>query len=401
MRTPQDPAEALAAALAAVGPRGATVTSDNRNAVQAWLTAQGVPSARVKAMKLATLQKAWNSDKYVAAVVRFTKLNADASADTLAAIDATDAVDAPQEAARMPAPVATNDKAAAALAALQDALGAGRLDEARVVELIAEHAPKATPSVTTHRIERTAASGDVVAVTGAHPELPRITRALLAGVHVFMAGPAGCGKTHIGEQAAQLLGLSFYSTGAVDSPYTLTGFKNAAGDYQRTAFRDAFELGGLFLFDEIDASDPAALLVINQALANGQMAFPDSMVKRHADFRVLACANTYGHGADRLYVGRAQLDAATLDRFARVALDYDRDLERKLAGDDAWCVRVQAIRAEARAMRARVVVSMRASIHGAALLKAGWSVRECEDALILAGHDEATVSRLRAAGERA
>jgi cobaltochelatase CobS len=397
MRTPQPLDEALAAASVAVGARGARVTSENRGAVQAWLCASGIPSSRVKAMKLETLQKAWNSDSYVAAILRFTSLSAGAGAST--------PTETAQEPPQMPldtprAPVA-QDKATAALAALQEALGASKLDESRVVELIREHAPQAAPSVTTHRVERTTDTGAVVAVDGAHPELARIVRALLAGVHVFVAGPAGCGKTHIGEQAAQLLGLNFYSTGAVDSPYALTGFKNAAGDYQRTAFRDAFERGGLFLFDEIDASDPAALLVVNQALANGAMAFPDGMVKRHADFRVLAAANTYGHGADRLYVGRAQLDAATLDRFARVALDYDHDLERKLAGDDGWCSRVQAIRAEARAMRARVVVSMRASINGAALLRAGWSVREVEDALILAGHDEATVSRLRAAGERA
>jgi cobaltochelatase CobS len=299
-----------------------------------------------------------------------------------------------------PAPVAPPaDAAQAALEALRRALGqtSAPLDETRVVELIREHATQRV----VHVIQATTPAGEPVAIEGAHPALPRIVRALQARVHVFLAGPAGCGKTHIGEEASKVLGLSFFSTGAVDSPYALTGFRSAAGEYQRTPFRDAFERGGVFLFDEIDASDASALLVVNQALANGSMAFPDGMIRRHPDFCCIAAANTFGHGADRLYVGRAQLDAATLDRFARIGIDYDSELERRLAGNDAWVARVQAIRAEARVMKARVVVSMRAGINGARLLAAGWSVAEVEDAMIFSGHDKPTVTRLRAAGDRA
>jgi hypothetical protein len=49
---------------------------------------------------------------------------------------------------------------------------------------------------------------------------------------------------------------------------------------------------------------------------------------------VCAAANTYGTGADALYVGRNQLDAATLDRFYVVEMDYDRKLEAKLAPEE-------------------------------------------------------------------
>ena len=84
------------------------------------------------------------------------------------------------------------------------------------------------------------------------------------------------------------------------------------------------------LSDEIDNSDPSALIVINSALANGYMAFPHETIDRHPDFRIIAAANTWGKGADLQYVGRNALDAATLDRFDNIFFDYDRKLEECL-----------------------------------------------------------------------
>jgi len=80
-------------------------------------------------------------------------------------------------------------------------------------------------------------------------------------------------------------------------------------------------------------STPKAGLI--RYLANGQFSVPDSGLppfKRHADTVIICAANTYGRGADRQYVGRNQLDAATLDRFAfsTVFIDFDRGLERAI-----------------------------------------------------------------------
>jgi MoxR-like ATPase len=86
----------------------------------------------------------------------------------------------------------------------------------------------------------------------------------------------------------------------------LTGFKSASGEYISTEFREAFEKGGLFLFDEIDASYPQAVLAFNAALANDYMDFPDKRILRHKDFYCIAAANTFGQGADRQYIGRNQ-----------------------------------------------------------------------------------------------
>ena len=147
---------------------------------------------------------------------------------------------------------------------------------------------------------------------------------------VMLIGPAGSGKNHSIAQIAQALGKKMYYTNNASNELKLTGFIDAGGHYRDTEFYKAFKNGGIFFLDEIDNSDPSALIVINSALANGYMAFPHETIDRHPDFRMVAAANTWGKGSDLQYVGRNALDSATLDRFDNVFFDYDRKLERAL-----------------------------------------------------------------------
>lgn len=229
-----------------------------------------------------------------------------------------------------------------------------------------------------------------------HKQLPELLRKIQGGIPTMIIGPAGSGKTTAAEQVAEALECDFYIQGATTGTHELLGFVDGHGRYQTTPFRDCFEKGGLICLDEIDAGDPGAILVMNAALANGHMAFPDHAkpVKRHESFRVVACANTFGHGADRQYVGRNQLDAATLDRFARIHWRYDEKLERMIAGNDSWVDRVQALRASAEREKARIVISPRASIFGAREMALGATRAECEDSYIFAGIDADTRSRI-------
>ncbi len=151
---------------------------------------------------------------------------------------------------------------------------------------------------------------------------------------VLLIGPAGSGKNVTVQQVADALGLHMYYTNNASNEFKLTGFIDAGGTYRETEFYRAFKNGGLFNLDEIDASDPTALIVINSALANGYMAFPHETIDRHPDFRIVAAANTWGKGSDMQYVGRNALDGATLDRFDNVYLDYDRKLEQNLYPND-------------------------------------------------------------------
>ena len=153
---------------------------------------------------------------------------------------------------------------------------------------------------------------------------------------VYLAGPAGSGKNVICKQVAQALGLDFYFTNAVTQEYKLTGFTDAMGNYQETQFYKAFTQGGVFMLDEMDASIPEVLIILNAAIANRYFDFPAPICYReaHPNFRVIAAGNTSGHGADYEYVGRNQLDQASLDRFAFVTIDYSEVIENNVAEGD-------------------------------------------------------------------
>lgn len=118
---------------------------------------------------------------------------------------------------------------------------------------------------------------------------------------------------------------------------------------------------------------------------------------RHADLIAVAAGNTYGRGTDRHYVGRNQLDAATLDRFHTFAIDYDESLERLLAGNDEWVAYVQAVRRAAAQEQIRHIVSPRASIVGSRLLAAGLSRAAVEESCLWKGLDAGQRARLLAA----
>lgn len=90
------------------------------------------------------------------------------------------------------------------------------------------------------------------------------------------------------------------------------------------------------MLDEMDASIPEVLVILNSAIANRYFDFPAPIgyVEAHPDFRVISAGNTFGLGADYEYVGRNQLDMASLDRFAMVRIDYDKEIELSITEND-------------------------------------------------------------------
>ena len=206
-----------------------------------------------------------------------------------------------------------------------------------------------------------------------HEAMPLVLKSIGARLPVFMVGEAGSGKTHLVEQVAKVLNLNFYcvSVCAQTTCSSLLGYMDANGKYVRSLFREAYEKGGVFLLDEIDNGNPNVLSVLNSAIANHVCSFPDAMVAKHPDFVLCASGNTYGHGANRKYVGRLEIDAATLDRFVFVEIGYDKKLERKICGNRNYANLIQTIRKRAEELQCRSIISPRASINGVKLLKAG------------------------------
>ena len=227
-------------------------------------------------------------------------------------------------------------------------------------------------------------------VTGLrHKQLNSLIAMVGAGLNVMITGMAGTGKTKSAQQVADALGLNFYcmSVGAQTSKSDLLGYMDAQGNYVDTMFRRAYENGGVFVMDEIDAGNANVLIVMNSALSNGVCAFPDKMVAMHKDFHFIATANTYGNGADRTYVGRNQLDGATLDRFACIDWKIDEDLEEALVEglkyNKVWLEVIREIRKYAERQSMRAIISPRATIKGATILEVnGGNFEEAYEATV-------------------
>lgn len=238
-----------------------------------------------------------------------------------------------------------------------------------------------------------------------HPVFETVLRAALAGLNVLLVGPAGCGKSHMCDQIAGHLGVPFgslsYSAGASESGILgrlLPTGDNGRFEWSKSEFCHLYEQASVHLHDEIDGADPNMLLVLNAALANGKFYNPTAgrVFKRHAQAIQIGAANTFGTGAGAMYVGRAQLDAATLDRWYVVEMDYDRAYERT-QGSPEVCNWVWNIRERANASKVRRVVSTRMIQKAHRATSAGIPFADAKRAL-LAGW---TVDELAKVGERA
>lgn len=230
-----------------------------------------------------------------------------------------------------------------------------------------------------------------------HQKFDEVLTDIKCGNSPMLIGPAGSGKSTLLEQVACELSLPYYamSVNEQTSEYNIIGYNNASGQYVGTSFRDAFEFGGIFSFEEIDAANPNVFTVINNAMSQGNYLFPDrKFIKKHQDFHMAASANTFGAGASLQYIGRNRMDGATIDRFSFVYTDYDENLEQQLCSVPQWCDYVQQIRKSSREFNMPIVVSTRAVISGAKLLKSGMSVDNACEKLIWRGLPKSDIEKI-------
>ena len=246
------------------------------------------------------------------------------------------------------------------------------------------------------------------------------------GENVCLVGPAGSGKTSAARLAADMLGLEFYSTGAVYTKFESVGYMDATGSYVSTALSlwASNPDGGVFLFDEMDSSAPKALTPLHECLDNRRLQLPGGQVVELTDRHIcIAATNTWLRGADRTYGARSALDGATADRFVLLSTQYDEVFESSIMGVDApegaaeqrdKRIKAALRRAEntredrqkcidiVRGLRARVaelnlqhIIGMRASRRVVALLEAGYKVTKDDIRVIAgAGLDDGTWGRL-------
>jgi len=229
-----------------------------------------------------------------------------------------------------------------------------------------------------------------------HAAYDEILACIQADIPVYLVGEAGTGKNYTLQEIAGDLGLEFYFTNSVQQEYKITGFIDAGGVFHETEFYKAFTRGGLFFLDEMDASIPEVLVLLNAAIANRYFEFPSGRVDASPDFRVVASGNTVGSGANELYTGRLVLDSATLDRFVIINFDYDQNIELKLAAGDQNLVNfVRGLRTFARENGIRATFSYRCIINIVKLEAAKMPLVKIMQIAVFKGLDMDTIRTFR------
>lgn len=269
-----------------------------------------------------------------------------------------------------------------------------------VKEALGEMLANGDPEV--HRLKRAVRMQDILL----HKHTPLLRAAIGANVPVWLYGEAGSGKSMGVQIAADERDLQHFSQ--IMGPQTmqsqLFGFYDAHGKYHSTDLRRVFEHGGVFVFDEIDNSNPGVLTAMNNILAANEFSFPDGVVQKHPNARFAAAANTVGQGATAEYSSRVRIDEATRDRFAFVPWDTDKGLLNAILFEDPdeqsqpvdvgaggvptlseWHHTFKQYRSAFSRLNVKANVGQRVALYGKALLQEGVGMDWLKEMLIFKG----------------
>jgi len=194
---------------------------------------------------------------------------------------------------------------------------------------------------------------DIVLEGTRHPKLDEMVERWARGCREFMLiGPTGSGKTTLARQFATAIkatrvgeigctedmrrevwiGYASMNVQTGEAPYipsVLVSDMCEACDGSPTITN----------IEEMDGGNANGFLVLN-TLVNGYLATPDAAMPRcprPPSHVVVAMANTFGTAGSFSYVGRNQLDAATLGRMRAIWVDYDPKVEMAVIGSpDAY-----------------------------------------------------------------
>jgi hypothetical protein len=175
-----------------------------------------------------------------------------------------------------------------------------------------------------------------------HPKMEDVVKSLVIQKKTMLVGPAGTGKTYMVAEIAKRMNIPFYkySCSRDSSVHDLLGYKQPKSEvYLQTSFLNAYENGGLFLVDEYDAMSGDMALFFNGIADNSNfISIPhrddNPTAKKHKDFYLVMCGNTWGKGSTD-YSGRDFQDMALMDRFrfCRHHIGYHIQLEKQLMGN--------------------------------------------------------------------
>ncbi len=272
--------------------------------------------------------------------------------------------------------------------------------EDRALQVVTDTANRRLNEIPALKIEVYINDQNVATLNRQHYMFPVMIHLLLARdrmqhpLNIALFGAPGNGKTCMAMNAAKALKLDY-----VLQPFNpsmtkadILGYMDANGRYVATPFYQAYCEGRLYIADEFDAANPGLAVILNAAVSNRVITFPNGETRSaHDKFRALFIMNTNGLGADDRHTGRNRLDASTLDRVVPLLVQIDPGLEASLVGipdvkspevdiasggryaDEREILhRIICMRGIIEKERMRYVLSPRATIHACAMHDAGF-----------------------------
>lgn len=170
---------------------------------------------------------------------------------------------------------------------------------------------------------------------------PRVAAGLAAGMHTFISGPTGCGKTDMAFQLHANIQKPILRINLNGDASRATTVGEMRANQQRGtyfhygALPTAMQKGLTLLLDEVDYGPPHILAVCNSVLDKGMIYLEETgeTIVAAPGFSVIATGNTGGKGdINGNYTGTEVLNTAFLDRFAvKVTMDYlPEEQEKKM-----------------------------------------------------------------------
>lgn len=166
-----------------------------------------------------------------------------------------------------------------------------------------------------------------------HKQFQDVLSLLNSHEYVYLHGAPGAGKSHLGPQLAEALGVRFgYRALSEQTPeYVVTGFTNpVTSQYCESPFVDFWRNGGLWCMSELDLANDNLRSSLNTMLEQRIASLDCGMVPMNEKFYMYADGNTCGRGAHPAFPSRTAFDAAFAARFVFLEFQYDWPLAKHI-----------------------------------------------------------------------
>jgi cobaltochelatase CobS len=159
---------------------------------------------------------------------------------------------------------------------------------------------------------------------------------------VYIGGPTGCGKSasvlelasHLNQPVLRVQLNRDFRVGQFvgRSELKIDDDGNRYTEFEHGVLPQAIQNGWWLLLDEVDQAHPDVIMALQSVLEGNPLVLTENFgevidpkaTERSQNFRIIATANTLGHGDDTgLYTGAKVQNEATMDRYAiTIKADY-------------------------------------------------------------------------------